>query len=92
MADKVSPDMYPDQETYMPTKRTKGMAKGMRTRLRAIFYYDELKNPDGKRLAELRELYKTFASRTPTEEAIRAYETAVNDELIDDEKRRLAVS
>ncbi len=80
ISDKVGPDMYPGQETFMSGKKTN------KTRLRAVFYYDELANPGGKRLAELRELYKTFASRTPTEEAIRAYETAVSNELIDDER------
>lgn len=85
VADKIGANMYPDQETFVSGETTK-------TRMRAAFYYDELKNPDGKRLAELRKLYKTFANRTPTADAIQHYETAVSDELIDNEKRQMAIS
>jgi hypothetical protein len=57
---------------------------GKRTLLKAVFHYKDL-TPGSKRLKELQQIYKLFASRTPNANAIQAYERAINDELIDKE-------
>ncbi len=57
---------------------------GKRTLIKAVFHYKDL-IPGSKRLKELQNLYKLFASRTPNANAIEAYERAINDEVIDKE-------
>ena len=58
------------------------------TKIKAVFYYDDLKKPDGKRLRELLELYTMIAERRTKikPSAIEDYEKAVNDELIEQGK------
>ncbi len=57
-------------------------------RIKNVFYYDDLNNSPEKR-TELRNLYKLFAERTASENAITTYENAVTAELIDKEKKAM---
>jgi hypothetical protein len=61
------------------------------TKLKVLFYYDDLKNPDGKRLRELLELYTMIEERRKNikPSAIEAYKTAVNASLIAKEKNQI---
>ena len=77
-ADKIGVDIYPNQTT-----------EGSTTRIKAVFYYSQL-TPGSERLTELQQLYRLFAERTPSEDAIQAYTTTVTDELIDRERKRMA--
>ncbi len=83
--DKIGANMFPDS-MQMQDEEDDSM-----TKIKAVFYYDELKKPDGKRLRELLELYTMIAERRAKikPSAIEAYETAVNDELISKEKAHL---
>ncbi len=61
------------------------------TKLKVLFYYDDLKNPNGKRLRELLELYTMIGERRKNikPSAIEAYKTAVNASLIAKEKNHI---
>jgi hypothetical protein len=86
MADKIGVGAFPAHMCEIV-----GIWKKPRIRIKAVFYYNQLKdNPE--KLNELRELYRLFAERTPSENAIAAYENAVTDELITNEKNRIKKS
>ncbi len=61
------------------------------TKIKSVFYYKDLANPDGKRLHELLELYTLIAQRRDANftNAQLSYDTAVNQQLIDKEKAHL---
>ncbi len=82
---RIGANMYP-ASMQMQDEDDKSM-----TKIKAVFYYDDLKKPDGKRLRELLELYTMIAERREKikPSAIEDYETAVNDELIEQEKNNL---
>ncbi len=86
LSDTIGTDAYPESMCEIDDSGPK-----TKIRIRAVFYYDDLK-PGSKRLTELRDLYKLFAERTPSEVAITAYNEAVTDELIDREKAILATT
>lgn len=81
--DKIGKNTYPNEMTR-PGPLSKHNAT---VEIRAAFYYDTLK-PNSDRLLELVNLYKDFASRVPTQEAIDAFANAVTDELIEAEKSK----
>ena len=80
-ANVIGNDMYPEHMRELFTCPKTGDSK---IRFKAVFYYKDL-YPGSPRLAELMEVYRLFANRQPTEDAINAYESVVTDELIDDE-------
>jgi hypothetical protein len=77
---KIADDTFPEHMCEIV-----GTGKDKKIRIKAIFYYDQLKNNPEKQ-NELRELYKSFAKRQVSENAIISYETAITDELIENEK------
>ncbi len=82
--DKIAADAFPAHMCKIVGIWT----KKPKLRIKCVFYFDELKtNP--KKLNELRELYRTFAEREVSADAIAAYENAVTDTLIDREKQRI---
>ncbi len=82
---KISANIFPESIQKIDEEN-----KSM-TKLKVLFYYDDLKNPDGKRLRELLELYTMIGDRRKNlkPSAIEAYETAVNASLIEKEKNHI---
>ncbi len=80
---KIAADAYPAHLC-----ETVGVGRKRKYRIKAVFYYDQLKN-NPEKLNEVRELYKLFAERQVSENAIATYEAAVTDELIEKEKKAL---
>ncbi len=78
--DRIGNNTYPENMQIVA-----GTTSKPKTSIKAIFYYKDLQ-PGSARLNELRELYKLFANREPSKDAIRAYQSAVNSKLIDGEK------
>jgi hypothetical protein len=80
IADKVAKDIYP--------KHMMEIIPGSRyIKIRAVFYYDTLIH-GSERWHDFLYLFRLFAKRFPTQEAIDAYNNAITPELIDKEKKR----
>ncbi len=82
MPGNIALDAYPEsmREIINP-----GTSKE-RIRIRAVFYYDQLKH-GSERLNQLLELYRLFANRTPNQGAIDASITSL--EVIESEKQKM---
>lgn len=85
-ADKIDVNMYPESMRKID-ENDKTMIY-----IKAMFYYDELIKPDGKRLHELLELYTMISNRKASASAVQKYESAITAELIAKEKAHLKKS
>lgn len=79
--DKIGSDTYPEHMTEM-------IPGSKYIKIKAVFYYDIL-TKGSERWHDFLYLFRLFAKRVPTQDAIDAYNNAVTPELIDTEKQKL---